>query len=372
MPNAVPPPPRFDAPLEAFDQRARALLASALAGTSESLERFKWEHPAFADRPLGEVEQAAERKEFDLDDARLVEARSHALDSWTELVDFCSWVKADPATHAFESAIEKLVDGGLAPLRRRLQADPDLVRRRSRRRHAATLLHYIGANGVESHRQRTPDNAVAIARLLLDAGAEVDATADLYGSPCTTLTLLISSHHPAAAGVQPELAGLLIDRGAQLTGPDGSPSSAVRMALSFGYRDTAQALCSRLAPFDDLPVAAGLGDVAAVRHHLTTASAEEQQVALALAALHGEVAVIEQLIAAGVDPSRFNPPRYHAHSTPLHQATYHGHLAAVEALVDGGADLAAVDTVYGATPLQWARHAERTDIETFLQSRLDR
>jgi len=39
------------------------------------------------------------------------------------------------------------------------------------RRHHATLLHYVGANGIESFRQKTPANAVDIARLLLDAGA---------------------------------------------------------------------------------------------------------------------------------------------------------------------------------------------------------
>ena len=49
--------------------------------------------------------------------------------------------------------------------------------------YAATLLHYVGANGVEGYRQQSPPNAVAIARLLLDAGAEVDAFAGMYGGP---------------------------------------------------------------------------------------------------------------------------------------------------------------------------------------------
>ena len=45
----------------------------------------------------------------------------------------------------------------------------------------ATLLHYVAANGVEGYRQLTPPNAVAIADALLDAGADVDALADMYG-----------------------------------------------------------------------------------------------------------------------------------------------------------------------------------------------
>ena len=47
------------------------------------------------------------------------------------------------------------------------------------RSHRATLLHYVGANGVEDYRQRSPQNAVAVAEALLAAGAEVDAVVAL-------------------------------------------------------------------------------------------------------------------------------------------------------------------------------------------------
>ena len=39
--------------------------------------------------------------------------------------------------------------------------------------HRATLLHYVAANGVEGYRQKTPNNAVEVATMLLKAGAEV-------------------------------------------------------------------------------------------------------------------------------------------------------------------------------------------------------
>jgi hypothetical protein len=42
-------------------------------------------------------------------------------------------------------------------------------------------LHYCSANGVEGYRQKTPKNIVEITRILLEAGAEVDARADVYG-----------------------------------------------------------------------------------------------------------------------------------------------------------------------------------------------
>lgn len=68
--------------------------------------------------------------------------------------------------------------------------------------HRATLLHYVAANGVEGYRQRTPPDVVEIAGILLQAGAEPDALADMYGAECTTMTMLVSSRPPANAGLQ--------------------------------------------------------------------------------------------------------------------------------------------------------------------------
>jgi hypothetical protein len=121
----------------------------------------------------------------------------------------------------FESAVEAVVDGDLAALEVALRRNPALVRARSGRvccfdppMHRATLLHYVAANGIEGYRQKTPPNAVEIARALLLAGAESDALADMYGVECTTMTMLVSSGHPAEAGLQVSLVELLLDFGA--------------------------------------------------------------------------------------------------------------------------------------------------------------
>src|SRR6202040_1724508 len=97
----------------------------------------------------------------------------------------------------FESAVEAVVDGDLAGLEDALRRHPALVGARSSRVccfdppvHRATLLHYVAANGVEAYRQKTPPNAVEIARTLLRAGAEPDALADMYGADCTTMSML--------------------------------------------------------------------------------------------------------------------------------------------------------------------------------------
>src|SRR6185436_7211293 len=104
----------------------------------------------------------------------------------------------------FETAVEAVVDGEVAALERLLRADPGLVRARSSRvthsdppEHRSTLLHYVASNGVEGHRQRSPKNAVAVATMLLEAGAEPDALSFAYGGECTTMTLLVSSTPPA-------------------------------------------------------------------------------------------------------------------------------------------------------------------------------
>ncbi len=132
----------------------------------------------------------------------------------------------------FESAVA-VVDGDVAVLERLLREDPELVRARSPRPHRATLLHYVAANGVEDDRQRTPANAVEVARMLLRAGAEVDAVANMYGGQATTMSMLVSSQPPARAGLQVALVETLLDFGAAIEGP-------LMTALAFGYRDAAE------------------------------------------------------------------------------------------------------------------------------------
>src|SRR5213075_382765 len=115
----------------------------------------------------------------------------------------------------FERAADAIVSGDSAALEQLLRQDPGLIRARSLRGHHSALLHYVGANGIESWRQRTPKNAVEIARILLDAGAEIDAAGDMYGGS-TTLLLVATSIHPKNVGVLYELIDLLTARGARI------------------------------------------------------------------------------------------------------------------------------------------------------------
>jgi hypothetical protein len=77
------------------------------------------------------------------------------------------------------------------------------------------LLHYVGSNGVETYRQKVPLNLAAITRLLVEAGADVNATANMYGGGSTALGLLVTSDHPAKAGVTADVLKVLVEAGAK-------------------------------------------------------------------------------------------------------------------------------------------------------------
>lgn len=314
---------------------------------------------------------------IDRDDALLAVARWYDFLDWASLV---SWVEAvhTPASPVgrFEAAVEAVVNGDAPTVKRLLHEDPALVGARSTRVtcfdppvHRATLLHYLAANGVEGHRQRSPNNAAEIAKILLDAGADPNALQDSYGGQNTTMALLVSSSPPRDAGVQVPLVHILADDGAAL-GPsgEGNWTSPIETALVFNMCEAADALVKRGAAVDTLAAAAGLGRLGDVRRILPSADAIDRHRAMALAAQCGHADVVGALIDAGEDPNRFNPPGTHSHSPPLHQAIAAGHLDVVKLLIERGARLDIKDTIYDGTPLGWAEHCNQPEIASYLTS----
>ena len=188
----------FTAPIGAYLDQARSLLADLQASDDAAAWRFKWEHPRFRGLKVGDVKSST----LDLEDAKLVTARQYAFESWDDLAAFAERATSDNGIIRFETAVDAIVAGDRDTLEALLREDPALTTARSARRHHATLLHYVAANGVEGWRQRTPPNMVEIARLLLDAGSDPNALADMYDARCTTLSMLVSSSPPADAGLQ--------------------------------------------------------------------------------------------------------------------------------------------------------------------------
>jgi len=277
---------------------------------------------------------------------------------------------------SFCEAVLAIVDGDEAKLRELLRAHPELVHERAEEQYGATLLHFVGANGVEP--QRSPKNAVRIARILLDAGADPDATAPVYVQADTTMGLLVSSVHPWKAGVQAQLVDLLLDYGAK--------SNDLGVALMFGYTRAAERLAIRGARVDNIVFAAGLGQTELVRHMLATATgldnlprrtddragpfsfplprdADSRELALIAAAMHDRLGAVRTLLDAGVsvDAAPF------CRQTPLHFAAHLGCREVFHELLARGADRTIVDTCRNETAAGWARWGGQHELAAELE-----
>ena len=262
----------------------------------------------------------------------------------------------------FEDAADAVVAGDLDRLRGLLDREPRLIHARSLRAHRATLLHYVGANGVEDERQISPPNAPDVARLLLARGADPDALAMTYGGgPAqTTLYLAATSSIPAEAGVMTPLIEALVAGGARVERDD-------RDALRTSQPSALPALLAAGAGLD-LWLAAALGRLADVRRFVradgtlapgarlgseaTTPDPIVIDRAFLAACEAGHHEIVELLVAAG---ARLGAQDV-VGMTGLHLAVWHDHLSIARLLVARGAPLD-VRNVYGGTPLGMLRWA---------------
>src|SRR3954447_5806287 len=83
-------------------------------------------------------------------DARTIIARHHFFADWKHFAEFAEQLKdASSPVSRFERAVDAVISGDTSSLARELKDSPGLVRARSERTHHSTVLHYVGANGVE-------------------------------------------------------------------------------------------------------------------------------------------------------------------------------------------------------------------------------
>lgn len=227
---------------------------------------------------------------------------------------------------AFECAADAVANGAVDTLRGLLRERPALATARSQRPHRCTLLNYLGANGFEDWRQRTPANAVEVIDTLIAAGADPNAVCHTYrGGPGeNTAGLLTSSGHPREAGLTLDMLSALARGGLRQ-----SPVYELLTALHDGKR------------------AGGMAHVTVSMD----AGSETAGLALVESAGLDERDIVFALLDAGVDVNT----RRGDGATALHQAAFDGNGELARELLARGADPTLRDNVFDGNAAGWAR-----------------
>lgn len=189
-----------------LDRQAHRIVEAHRAGNQAVATHLKCWHPTLVGHTTADIMNHP----ITLDDARQTIAREYGFSNWSDVEERGTL----PPDVDFELAVEALLRGDVATLRRMLAASPELIHARSKYGHQSTLLHYVGSNGVETYRQKVPLNLAEITQLLIASGADVNATASMYGGGATTLGLLVTSDHPHKAGVTGAVRKVLTAAGA--------------------------------------------------------------------------------------------------------------------------------------------------------------
>jgi hypothetical protein len=321
-------------------------------------------HPRFRRSTNAEIFGA----HLKLADGQLTIARESGFQSWTRLKRRVEQPalsdRLDRRHHEriedliFRRAVDLIDAGDAAGLRAYLLEHPSLVHQHvvfegMNYFHDPALLEFIAENPVRHGTM--PKDIVEVAKVILDAGADRDK-ADLSD----TLMLVATGAVPRECRRQIPLIDLLCDRGAD-------PDSAIEIAAVLGEIDAVRALIRRGARLT-LAVAVALGSIEDFRRLLPEAGSEDRHLALAIAADYGRIEIMCILLDAGENPNRYNPVGGHSHATPLHQAALRGDEEMARLLVERGARLDMKDILWHATPVEWARHQGKTEVEEYLRT----
>lgn len=400
-----------------ISDRAAGLLRTRTSAGPAALEQIREWHPRFADSSDHEILRAA----FTEEDARIVYAREHGFDAWTDLVERVSALSRTaaediPSSEPFMAAFHSLQRGDSGSLARLLGRHPELSRARGSNGNTLLNLAVSLAPKMETRECRLTIDA------LLASGADVNEANDRGWTPL----------HQAAYANQPEIAARLILAGASLEleahGAGGTP---LIVALFWGHREAAETVARHSTAPGNLRTAAGLGSVTMLdacfdKDGALTAAAcaargfhrphsgfpdwqpsnDRQEIldeALVWAAKSNRVEVLPGLIQAGgrldADPYRGTPLIWAAacnrleaarclldhgakvntkatfggltHGqgvTALHMASQNGHLAMVQFLVERGADQTLKDDLYQSDAEGAAAYFGQVAVQDYLRS----
>ena len=206
--------------------RVHGLLRTRYSAGPAALEQIREWHPRFSEKSDEEIRQAP----FTEEDARLVYAREHGFETWEDLTSRVNLLASTPATattEPFMSAFVALQSGDAVGFQALLRTNPRLAGERGTNGNTLLNLAVSFAGKPDWKGGLSPIEA------LLEAGSDVSEGNDRGWTPL----------HAAAYANKPEIAALLIEKGAALDaeahGAGGTPLIA---ALFWGHREVADLL----------------------------------------------------------------------------------------------------------------------------------
>jgi ankyrin repeat protein len=338
-------------------------------------------HPRFKHRDVASVLT----EPLQLADYQLVLAREYGFESWAVLkheVETDSRLAAFTLHPNFDDAVSAIRSGNIGRLETLLDEHPELVTARTNldRRHGyfagATLLHHVAWN--PSQNEPVPSNVVDIARLLLDRGADVNAST-LGRSAGNTMGLVVTSRMASEANASGPLIELLRARGSALdlqtsesVIPDWGAMNVLDTALSNHAPRAAEKLIE-LGAQPDLCSAAALGNMGLLRsffdssgkltsrpkrHGKTMSERDAVGLALLFAYVNRRGEAVDFLLEKD---GNWNMTGVN-NGAVLHRAAWDGDLAMVKRLVAKGADMSNRDNPFNSTPLSWAQHNKQREV----------
>src|ERR1044072_4637869 len=268
----------------------------------------------------------------------------------------------------FHPAMKAIEADDLETFKSLIAADPSLATSRSTCSHP-TLLQCLVLD------DKDKSNAVQMAKVLIDAGAELNdplvAAASIDNRP---------------------VAELLLDRGAAIDGTGGW--TPLEEALYWNSRNALELFLERGAKIQNIRTAAGLGRTDLIgsyfnsdgslkpeagridwpfgqrfAHRINAWSQDRQGIvnnAFVYACMHGHSDAAKLLLEKGAEINTI-PGGFDFAGTGLHYPALNGHRPMVQYLLDHGADRTIKDTKVNSTPAGWAEHGGHTELLDLLR-----